>query len=192
MGSEFELKYKATPEIQEEISRDFGSFAAISMETTYYDTKDRILSKQKVTLRRRLENGISICTVKTPEIGGARGEWEVEAAEIEAGLEKLCKLDCSVDLRALRKAGVEPLCGARFIRRVAIVNLPECTAELALDFGVLTGGGKEIPLCEVELELKSGSREALVVYGNEFSARYGLEKEPVSKFRRAMALTVGE
>ena len=61
MGKEFELKFKATPEKQEEIAKDFAPFSAISMETTYYDTKDRALAQRKMTLRRRLENGISVC-----------------------------------------------------------------------------------------------------------------------------------
>lgn len=192
MGSEFELKFRATPEKQEEIARDFGPFTAISLETTYYDTKNGALAQRKMTLRRRLENGNSVCTVKTPEIGGARGEWEVEAENIAEGIRKLCKLGCPVDLQALTADGLEPLCGARFTRQAVLVSLPEFTAELALDSGVLTGGGKEIPLYEVELELKSGSRDALVVFGEEFSSRYGLEKELRSKFRRAMALVMGE
>ena len=192
MGKEFELKYRATPDKQEKIAGEFAPFSTIVMETTYYDTKDRALSQRKMTLRRRLENGVSVCTVKTPEKGGVRGEWEVEAAEIEEAVPKLCKLGCPVDLEVLTKDGVSALCGARFTRRVAEISLPGCGVELALDFGVLTGGGKEIPLCEVELELKFGDAEALLAFGEEFSARYGLGKEPDSKFRRALALTVGE
>ena len=60
--------------------------------------------------------------------------------------------------------------------------------ELALDEGILTGSGKEIPLREVELELKEGSDEALLAFGPEFAKRFALEEEPLSKFARAKAL----
>ncbi len=39
-------------------------------------------------------------------------------------------------------------------RRALTVELESCTVELALDSGVLLGSGRELPLCEVEVELK--------------------------------------
>ena len=64
--------------------------------------------------------------------------------------------------------------------------------ELAIDAGVLTGGGREIPLCEVEVELKSGSQDACDRYAEALATRFGLTPEPQSKFRRALALYKGE
>ena len=57
---------------------------------------------------------------------------------------------------------------------------------------MLSGGGREQPLCELELELKSGSQEAAVALAEELAARYSLREEPKSKFRRAMDLAEGE
>ena len=54
------------------------------------------------------------------------------------------------------------------------------------------GGGKTLPLCEVEVELKEGSREAVLAYGAFLSAAYGLKPEKASKFRRGLALYRGE
>jgi inorganic triphosphatase YgiF len=62
------------------------------------------------------------------------------------------------------------------------------TAELALDSGVLLGGGREIPLCEAELELKSGSKDAMIHYAQILACRFKLVPERKSKFRRAAAL----
>ena len=81
MGIEFELKYRATPEIQEELAQD-GHWRSIAMETTYYDTAAGDLGRLHWTLRRRFENGRSVCTVKTPDIDGGRGEWELECDNI--------------------------------------------------------------------------------------------------------------
>ena len=76
MGREFELKYAATQAQQDALGASFGEFTPIAMETTYYDTSDGALSRQHITLRRRLENGVSVCTVKTP------GDPEGHAAAI--------------------------------------------------------------------------------------------------------------
>ena len=64
--------------------------------------------------------------------------------------------------------------------------------ELALDRGVLLGGGKEIPLCEVEVELKSGAPEDAVAFAETMAKDFGLRPEHKSKFRRALALSKGE
>ncbi len=192
MGQERELKFRADPENLAALAADFGKFTEISMETTYYDTPDGALSKAHITLRKRLENGVSVCTVKTPEKAGVRGEWEMEADSVEQAIPVLCKLGCTQPLVELTAAGVVPVCGARFIRRAAQIETEAFTAELALDQGVLLGGGKELPLCEVELELKSGSWTALIAYGASLRLRYGLQEETKSKFRRAISLAKGE
>ena len=64
--------------------------------------------------------------------------------------------------------------------------------EIALDEGVLLGGGRELPIREVEVELKSGSEEAAVAFAKELAAAYGLLPENKSKFRRAQMLAKGE
>ena len=66
------------------------------------------------------------------------------------------------------------------------------SAELALDRGVLLGGNREQALCEVEVELKSGTDAAAIVLAQALAARYDLKSESKSKFRRAMNLAAGE
>ena len=56
----------------------------------------------------------------------------------------------------------------------------------------MLGGGQEIPLCEVEVELKSGDPETAVAFATALAQRFGLEPEKKSKFRRALALAKGE
>ena len=192
MGAEFELKYAATPAQQDAIMKDLGGFTPIIMETTYYDTADGALSQRRITLRCRLENGVSVCTVKTPEMDNVRGEWETECDSIDAAIPVLCKLGCPVDLPMLTKDGLNAICGARFTRMAKTVELESCVVEIAVDSGVLFSGGREEPLCEVEVELKSGSREEAEGYAVALAERYSLVPEEKSKFRRALALTRGE
>ena len=67
MGIEFELKFRATPEILDKLRAEVGGEeSVIRMETTYYDTREGALSERKITLRRRMENDVSVCTLKTP------------------------------------------------------------------------------------------------------------------------------
>ena len=188
MGREFELKFRAQPAQQALIRQRFGEFDTIEMETTYYDAPDRALSDRHITLRRRMEGGKSVCTLKTPSENGGRGEWELECDDIQTAIPELCKLSGWKALLILTAGGVEAVCGAKFTRLAKTLSLPECTVEIALDQGVLIGGGKEIPLCEVEVELKSGPEEAAVAFARELAAEYGLSSEEKSKFRRALAL----
>ena len=188
MGREFELKFAATEAVHAAIVAQFGAFETIAMETTYFDTPDRALSARHITLRRRVENGVSVCTLKTPTGGIGRGEWELECDTIEAAIPELCKLSRHPLLPILLAPGVIPVCGAKFLRLCKTVEAPDCTVEIALDKGILTGGGKEIPLCEVEVELKSGTEEAAVAFAQALAAEFQLQPEPKSKFKRASQL----
>lgn len=188
MGQEFELKFAADAAKQDLIQAFYGPWEIIEMETTYFDTPRCALSARHITLRRRMENGISVCTVKTPLPDGARGEWECECENMEEGLQKLCRLGAPEAVAQLAQEGLRAVCGARFTRSACRIALDGAEAELALDRGVLLGGGREIPLCEVEVEQKSGSREAVTAFTSQLAARYGLVPECRSKFRRAAAL----
>ena len=193
MGVEYELKFRATAQMQAALRAETeGEEQEFDMETTYYDALDGGLSGRYYTLRRRMENGKSVCTLKTPTSGEGRGEWEVFCDRIEDAIEKLCALGAPEDLKTLTAVGIKEVCGAKFHRIAKTIQLPEGVVELALDQGVLTGGGKEIPLCEVEVELKEGSVEMTRTYALILAARYGLIPEKGSKFRRALALAKEE
>jgi triphosphatase len=187
MGIEFELKYRATPEILAEVAqRVTGKVQQYTMETTYYDTFDRALSRQHCTLRKRMENGTAVCTLKMPAKQG-RAEFELKCHNIELAVPELCKLSGFLQLEAAAPR-LQPICGARFNRTAITVEQKDYTVELALDEGILIGGGRELPLCELEVELKSGSREAAVAYAKALALRFGLVPEQDSKFRRASLL----
>ena len=110
MGVEFELKYRASEKIQKTvIERSQGPWLMITMETTYYDTPDGALEKLHYTLRRRLENGVSVCTVKTPMPGIGRGEWELQCNSITEAIPELCKLGAPDNLLTLTAQGVQPV-----------------------------------------------------------------------------------
>lgn len=189
MGREFELKFRTSGKVQAQIMADLpGGWTSYAMETTYYDTPGRELGRLRWTLRRRYENGRSVCAVKIPAPGGGRGEWEVACDDILEAIPELCKLGGPAELPNFTQDGVEAVCGARFTRQAVLVTLEDCTVELALDSGILTGGGRERKFWEVEVELKSGSEAAAVAYAKALAAQYGLRREKKSKYRRALDL----
>ena len=191
MAREFELKYRCDSAALEDIRAKYGDFSTTEMETTYYDTPTGALSDRHYTLRRRFENGESICTLKTPA-GNARWEFEVRCENIGDAIAQFPAMGCPEDFAGLAQEGVAPICGAKFTRIAKTVVMPECTVELALDEGILIGGGREIPLCEVEVELKDGDVRFCDLFAKTLAARFGLKVEKKSKFRRALDLYRGE
>ena len=135
-----------------------------------------------------MENNTSVCTLKTPGKGLERGEWEVNCDHIEVAIPELCKLGAPAELADLCNEGLVISCGAKFTRRAGLFTLRDCVMEIALDQGVLIGAGKESPLCELEVELKEGRKEAMEAFAAELAGIYGLQTEEKSKFARAIAL----
>ena len=188
MGMEYERKFAATPDLVERMQKELGGvWTEYRMQTTYYDTQDGALSARKWMLRHRLENDHHVCTLKTPA-GDARCEWEVTAERIEDGIEALCELDVPAQLRALTQGGVQPVCGAQFLRLATTLTLDGAEVEVALDRGILFAQARTEPLCEVEVELKSGCREAADGFADCLAKTYGLQTMTKSKFKRALAL----
>ena len=189
MGREFELKYAATPEKLAAIFQMWENWETISMETTYFDTRDDALSAEHCTLRCRMENGVSVCTVKTPISEFGRGEWNKNAPWCA---ETVAQLFAEAGRKQIPFDALRPVCGAKFTRRAKTVELPGCIVEIALDEGILMGGAQQIPLCELEIEVKDGSEKAAVLWAKSLATKFHLQPEKQSKFRRAALLAKGE
>lgn len=187
MGREVEWKYRATPEILAAVRQQFPEWKTIIMETTYLDTPDGALQRRKWMLRRRLENGVAVYTLKTPLPDGSRGEWETRCDPSEV-IEKLCKLGAPAELKVLTRPGLVETCAARFTRLAALVALPRCSVELALDEGSFLAGTREQPFCELEVEWKSGGEGDAAAFAQSLAGRFHLETEPKSKAQRAIEL----
>ena len=190
MGVEFELKFLAEASDFELLKQESDAWTAYEMATTYYDTPDRRLRTLYWTLRRRFENGVSVCTLKTPAGDLGRNEFETECDGIMDAIPLLCAMGAPAELMTYAAAGIEEVCGARFRRLAGRVDLNGTEVELALDQGVLTGGGREQPFVEVEVELKSGSREIAMAYANALAHRFSLRQERKSKYKRALDLAM--
>ena len=165
-------------------------YRLLNMATIYYDTRDRRLRTLRWTLRLRQETEALVATLKTPAQGRIRGEWACPAANIRDAIPVLLEQGAPADLPdLLEDQPLEPVCAAQFTRRAADLAFADGTVcELCGDVGLLAGGGREEPLCEVELEWKSGSAETVEAFARELQERFSLREEPRSKFARAAAL----
>lgn len=190
MGVELEWKYAASPEILAMVeSEQPGPWHQIAMATRYFDAADGALSERRWTLRLRQENGRAVACLKTPAPGGARGEWECRCETMIDAVEPLIALGAPEELRTLTAGGLRELCGAAFTRRAVTVHLDGSEAEVALDQGVLTGGGREMPLSELEVEHKSGDPAVSLAFAQSLASRHNLLPEEKSKFARALELS---
>ena len=188
MGRELEYKFRLTRAQYSRLAEEYAPLAETRMETAYFDTPDRALGTARKVLRQRLENGVSVVTLKTPLPDGSRGEWETEAPTVQAGLPALAAQGAPVP----GIEGLEVICSARFTRLSRLLTYPGGAAELALDCGILTGTREQEPLLEAELEaeleLKQGPDEPFGDFVRGFAAKYRLTEEPQSKFARARRL----
>ena len=198
MGIELEYKLAvSSPALLETILFDpqvkevrRGDYQLYHMATIYYDTPDRRLGTLRWTLRLRQENSTLVATLKTPAQGNIRGEWSCQAANIREAVPVLLETGAPEELASLLAGqSLEPVCAAQFTRRAANLAFADGTVcELAGDVGLLAGGGREEPLCELELELKEGSAEVAEAFAQELKEKFSLREEPLSKFARASAL----
>jgi len=181
MSREIELKYRfSEADIPRLLSDPWLScdFQEIAMESTYYDTEEKTLQNARITFRRRRENNATVYTVKTPISAHERGEWEVFADSTEDALAALAAKGAP----SLPQGPYQVFAEATFLRRAARLSPSEGTElELSVDLGTLG----PVPFCELEVELKHGSKDVLMAFAEELAARYQLVPEPLSKFARA-------
>lgn len=194
MGKELELKYRIDDQeryacictLLEE--RYPENWEQITMATEYFDTTDRRLARRHWTLRIRMENGVNVLTCKTPASDGSRNEWKVHEGSLPNGLMALVRRGAPEELMELHDMPLLAVCGARFTRRRRVIDLGDARGELALDRGVLMGGGKELPFWELELELLEGNAQRIYDWCSSFAEENDLSQESRSKFARASSL----
>ena len=190
MGMELEWKFAADGDTLPAIMAGRpGSWQEIRMETRYFDTPDGALAARRWTLRLRRENGVAVACLKTPGPQGARGEWEWHGDSLPMAVEQLIAQGAPEELATLTDGhDLQEVCAAAFLRLSAPVTLAGATAELALDRGTLRGGGLTAPLCEVEVEHKTGDPAVSAAFAASLAGEFNLQGEPRSKFARALAL----
>ncbi len=154
-----------------------------SVKNTYFDTPDGVLKHRQVALRIREVAGHCIQTLKTrgQSDGGvlAREEWEWPrpSPDLDPDL-----LDVA-GLRLSRQqySALAPVFMTNFERRIWRVTDSDTVIECVIDQGKVTAGERERPLCEVELELRTGDAGSLHRWAGALADSVPLLVNTVSK-----------
>ena len=167
-----------------------------TMEATYYDTPSRTLWKTGYAFRVRREGGSWMATLKGAgeSEGGLhqRREWNVPILGPELDQEVFRQMEGADKLvKSLKgQPGLEPLFKTVFTRWSVLVHLQNSPGllELVMDKGVISAEDKNEDIFEVEIELKEGTAQDLLVFGAELSRRFPLLPEEKSKYYRGLCL----
>jgi triphosphatase len=162
------------------------------LHSVYFDSKAGDLSRQSCILRVRTVNGRHLQTFKYSGTfaGGLFERGEVEVALASQLPDPALFGDELGNWIATLTQG-EALVPAyeTHIKRTAYpIQRGASTIELAFDSGTIQANGAQEPVCEVELELKSGDPAALFQLGLEFAAAFPTHIGVSSKAERAQRL----
>lgn len=167
----------------------------LEMEAMYYDTADNLIARCHGGLRLRRENETRVVCLKLAAESGfggarkAREEYECTAPDIRTGIQNLPASGAPQDIcDCLLQANLIELGRTAFTRFWFLLSYQGCTCELAFDYGKLTRNGRVGPICEMELELKSGSEADFDALAVQLQQEFDLKPQPLSKLARMMRL----
>jgi triphosphatase len=133
------------------------------MKAIYYDSPERTLWRNGLTLRVRQSGARFVQTMKAQPAGDPlrRGEWEASVPSIAPDIALAMPFIPGKLRSELGQRGLEAVFTADIRRHLRVVDLPSGTVEVAFDQGFLRSGDRTMPVSEIELELKRGSAAAI-------------------------------
>jgi triphosphatase len=202
MAVETELKLRIAPEQLAKLRRHALLKAhSVTRPTTrrlyniYYDTQKLELHKSEMALRLRHAGRQWLQTLKG---GGSvkaglhqRNEWEVPAsgAALDFSLPQAAELEEHLPL-SLRKK-LQPVFVTDFSRSSRMMLWQDAQIELCMDQGEVSTEQHSMPICELELELKSGDPQQLFELALAILEIVPFELEVVSKAEQGYRLLSG-
>jgi CHAD domain-containing protein len=151
--------------------------------STYHDTPDRSLAAAGITLRRRVENGLSRWQLKLPRGGSARAELEAAGGPVGPPAPLAVLLVAHV-----RHGRLEPVATLRTRRTgVRVVEGGRPIADVTFDsVAVLDAGRSAGEFAEIEIELVDGREGDLERLGRTLRKAGAKKSEGLPKLMRAL------
>jgi triphosphatase len=197
-SKEIELKLEFDPIDAQRIKSDplleaesLGQPKAQHLVSTYFDTRDLVLSKAGVFLRVREVAGRYLQTVKAMQSKAdllERLEWEQEISGPSPDLTVVDGTPLHALLALVRRASLCPLFETRIRRALRRVAHEGSEIEVAVDEGEIVAGERKVPVSEVELELKAGKTAALFSLARTLSDALPLRLAVKTKSERGFEL----
>ncbi len=173
MATETELKLELQPSNTEKllahplIVSANDSKRNLSLNATYFDTPDHRLFSEDSFLRIRKEGDTWVQAIKTAQTNTAgihhRDEWEVEVNGDQIELEQLPdEVKSTIFSDEAIGKNLKPVFNVNIERTIWDINtIDGSKIELCFDQGKVKTGITEEAICEIELELKTGSATSL-------------------------------
>jgi inorganic triphosphatase YgiF len=189
---EQELKLHVPQAARSGVEKDLlrGRVTHMRLQAFYFDTPARDLVRAKIALRLRREGEQWVQTLKMP------GENSLSRIEINHNRPSP-DLDLSVyatePFAALlaKHAGSLSICYETDVQRIFRQARTELgLVELAFDTGLLRAGSLELPISEIEFELKRGQLAAVFTLGKKWQQAHGLILDVRSKSERGDRLAL--
>lgn len=164
------------------------------MEACYYDTPGLDLYKNGMSYRVRLEGASFVATVKWgAKVSGGlydRSETNLPADGFEPEYHRFCETPLWPVLEEVLKGRtLTPLFKTVFERHSRVLCFQDSTkVELAVDQGHILADTRSELILEVELELKAGDPDRVLLLGKLLQEWYPLFPEDQSKFQRGLRL----
>jgi inorganic triphosphatase YgiF len=201
---EIELKLEASPEDLRRLQRhplvrSLSQARAVTqaLDSIYFDTEDHDLAEANLILRVRRTGVRRVQTVKgeRSSVGGLfeRSEFDAPIAGDEPDLALVP--DPELRERMIEIVRDKPLVAAfrtEFRRTRRVIRKGESEWTLDLDVGRITAGDREVPIREIELELREGDPAKLFEFALLLQERFDLRPAARSKAERGYALARGE
>lgn len=167
------------------------------LAATYFDTPTLTLSRRQIVLRVRREGRRWVQAVKGAGgvISGVHQRLEIETVLCSAqpDLSLLPRHPVTRILRSRKVASaLLPVMRTEITRVVRLLEpAPGVRIEAAIDCGVIRSGRRRDPVCEIELELKSGPVSALFDLAQQLVGALPLALEHRAKAERGLDLFRG-
>ncbi len=162
------------------------------LRSVYYDTAEADLRGRGIALRVRDDGRRRVQTVKqTTASSICRGEWEQEIAGPAPDLAAVADSPLIKTLGSKGASALKPAFEVTVERARRDVVVGDGLVEVALDRGAVSADGYGAPICELELELKSGAPGLLFELARGLSERASLELSFLTKAERGYALMDG-
>lgn len=166
------------------------------LQNTYFDSEDEWLRRQGMALRIRRAGRYRIQTLKAPttEVMGAQAyrEFESQIADDVPNLDLVQDTDIQERCRdADLAARLQPAFTTDYRRATWEIALENAVIEMALDRGQIVVGDQQLPIQEVELELKQGDPAALFSFAETAVGRLPFRLGHQSKAARGYDLRAG-
>ena len=190
--AEQELKLHVPKEAHAGVERDLlrGRVTRMRLQAFYFDTSDRDLVRAKIALRLRREGEQWVQTLKMP------GENSLSRIEINHDRPSP-DLDLSVYAAEpfaavlAKHAQALSICYETDVQRISRQTRTDLgVVEIALDTGLLRAGSVELPISEIEFELKRGQLAAVFALGKKWQQAHGLILDARSKSERGDRLAL--